>query len=186
LLIERLGRLSVNVERPTELLRFDQNGQRVRAVLKRPDGSEETCEAAYLAGCDGARSMVREALGIGFPGGTYSGLFYVADVEAAGPAANDEIHVDLERADFLAVFPLSDTGHLRLVGPASWDPEREGRELTFDDVGTRAIQNGRQLRAAQITAVANPLLWRRSFIDSRPLCDDETGSAHVRVAAALD
>ena len=54
-------------------------------MLKRPDGSEEICEAAYLAGCDGARSTVREALGIGFPGGTYEGLFYVADVEASGP-----------------------------------------------------------------------------------------------------
>ena len=86
-------------------------------MLKRPDGSEEVCEAAYLAGCDGARSTVREALGTGFPGGTYSGLFYVADVDAAGPAADGEIHVDLEEADFLAVFPLKGTGRMRLVGP---------------------------------------------------------------------
>ena len=42
---------------------------------------EETCEASYLAGCDGARSTVREVLATGFPGGTYSDIFYVADVE---------------------------------------------------------------------------------------------------------
>ena len=42
----------------------------------------------------------------GFPGGTYAGLFYVADVEAAGPATDSELHVDLEEADFLLVFPL--------------------------------------------------------------------------------
>ena len=43
------------------------------------------CDAAYIAGCDGAHSRVREVLGIGFPGGTYEQLFYVADVEARGP-----------------------------------------------------------------------------------------------------
>jgi 2-polyprenyl-6-methoxyphenol hydroxylase-like FAD-dependent oxidoreductase len=141
LLIDRLDDLGVKVERRTELLRFEQHPDSVHAALKRPDGSEEVCEAAYLAGCDGAHSTVREALATGFPGGTYTGLFYVADVDAAGPAADGEIHVDLEEADFLAVFPLKGTGRLRLVGPVSWDPQREHRELTFDDVGERAIRN---------------------------------------------
>ena len=141
LLIERLDALGVKVERRTELVRFDQDRQSVRAVLKRPDGSEEVCEAAYLAGCDGARSRVREALATSFPGGTYSGLFYVADVDAAGPAADGQIHVELEEADFLAAFPLKGTGRLRLVGPIMWDPEREHREPNFDDIGKRAIEN---------------------------------------------
>jgi 2-polyprenyl-6-methoxyphenol hydroxylase-like FAD-dependent oxidoreductase len=141
LLIERLDALGVNVERQTELVRFDQQPDRVRAVLKRPDGSEEVCEAAYLAGCDGAHSTVRETLGTGFPGGTYSGLFYVADVDAAGPAADGEIHVDFEEADFLAVFPLKGAGRVRLVGPIRWELEREHRELTYDDISERAIGN---------------------------------------------
>src|SRR5262245_38501300 len=122
LLIERLDAVGAKVERRTELVRFDQQPDGVRAVLKRPDGSEEVCEAAYVAGCDGARSTVREALAAGFPGGTYSGLFYVADVDAAGPAADGEIHVDLEEADFLAVFPLKGAGRLRLIGPVSREP----------------------------------------------------------------
>ena len=71
LLIERLAEAGVKVERRTELVGFEDADDRVLARLKRPDGSEETCEAAYIAGCDGARSTVREALGIGFPGGTY-------------------------------------------------------------------------------------------------------------------
>jgi 2-polyprenyl-6-methoxyphenol hydroxylase-like FAD-dependent oxidoreductase len=141
LLIERLDALGVTVERRTELIHFDQHPEEVRAVLRRADGSEEVCEAAYLAGCDGAHSIVREGLATGFPGGTYSGLFYVADVDAAGPAADGDIHVDLEEADFLAVFPLKGPGRLRLIGPVSWEPDREHRELTFDDVGKRAIGN---------------------------------------------
>jgi 2-polyprenyl-6-methoxyphenol hydroxylase-like FAD-dependent oxidoreductase len=141
LLIERLRAVGVSVERQTELVRFEQTAEKVRAVLKRADGLEEAWEAAYLAGCDGAHSTVREALAIGFPGGTYSGLFYVADVNATGPAADGDIHVDLEDADFLAVFPLMGTGRLRLIGPVSWEPDHAQRELTFEDVGQRAISN---------------------------------------------
>jgi 2-polyprenyl-6-methoxyphenol hydroxylase-like FAD-dependent oxidoreductase len=141
LLIDRLEALGARVERRTELVRFEQDAERVRAVLRRPDGSEETCEAAYLAGCDGARSTVREVLATGFPGGTYSGLFYVADVDATGAAADGDIHVDLEEADFLAVFPLKGAGRLRLIGPIRQEPDREQRELTFDDVRGRALGN---------------------------------------------
>jgi 2-polyprenyl-6-methoxyphenol hydroxylase-like FAD-dependent oxidoreductase len=139
LLIERLDALGMQVERRTELVRFNLHSEKVCAMLKRPDGSEEICEAAYLAGCDGARSTVREALAVGFPGGTYSGLFYVADVDASGPAADGEIHVEIEEADFLAVFPLKGAGRLRLVGPVRWELDREHRELTFDDIRERAI-----------------------------------------------
>src|SRR5688572_575555 len=101
LLIERLDSLGVRVERQTELLSFAQNDSGVTATLRRPDGKEESCEAAYLAGCDGASSIVRGQLGVGFPGGTYTGLFYVADGEGTGQATDGDLHVDLEDADFL-------------------------------------------------------------------------------------
>src|SRR4030095_16910079 len=32
-------------------------------------------------------------------------------------------------------------GRLRLIGPISWEPDSEHSELTFDDVGERAIRN---------------------------------------------
>ena len=140
LLIERLETLGIRVERRAALVRLEQDAAGVRAVLQRPDGSEEICEASYLAGCDGARSTVRETLGTGFPGGTYSGVFYVADVNASGPAVDGDIHVDLEDADFLALFPLRHAGGLRLIGPASWEPQEHG-EPTADDVVQRATRN---------------------------------------------
>ncbi|HZN96179.1 MAG TPA: FAD-dependent monooxygenase, partial [Gemmatimonadales bacterium] len=140
LLIQRLETLGVSVERRTALVRFEQHAAGVRAVLQRPDGSEEIGEASYLAGCDGARSTVREMLGTGFPGGTYSGVFYVADVNASGPAVDGDIHVDLEDADFLALFPLKHGGGLRLIGPASWEPQEHG-EPTADEVVQRATRN---------------------------------------------
>src|ERR1700682_1134400 len=71
LLIERLEALGVSVERQTELVRFDAEDDRVTAHLRGPDGREVICEASYIAGCDGARSIVRETIVTGFSGGTH-------------------------------------------------------------------------------------------------------------------
>ena len=141
LLIERLGALGVQVERRTELLRFTQHDGGITATLRRPDGSEEVCEAAYLAGCDGASSVVRGQLGIGFPGGTYTGLFYVADVVATGAPVHGDLHADIEDADFLLLFPLKGDRRWRLVGTVHDLPEGEQGELTFDDVKGKAMEH---------------------------------------------
>ena len=144
LLIERLAQAGVEVERETELLDFEDAAGGVRAHLKRADGTRETCEAAYLAGCDGAHSSVREKLQIGFPGGTYTHLFYVADVEAGGAAMNGELHVALDTGDFLAVFPLRGDGRARLVGTvreqAEHRHENQHEDLSWDDVSQRVIE----------------------------------------------
>src|SRR5258708_17282697 len=122
LLIERLAEEGVKVERSTELLGFEDVTTRVLARLRCPDGVVETSTAAFIAGCDGAHSVVREALGIGFPGGTYAHLFYVAAVESSGAAMNGEVHVGLDTTDFLAVFPLKGEGHARLIGTVHQNP----------------------------------------------------------------
>jgi 2-polyprenyl-6-methoxyphenol hydroxylase-like FAD-dependent oxidoreductase len=134
LLIEHLAELGVQVERRTQLLGFEDSGGHVLARLRLPDGTQEACEAAYLAGCDGARSTVRDVLGAGFPGGTYSHLFYVADVEAGGPVMDRELHVTLDEADFLAVFPMKGAGRARLIGIVRQEGEGEAEELSWDDV----------------------------------------------------
>ncbi len=141
LLVERLAALGVTVERRTELVRFEERPDGVSATLRRADGVEESCTAAYLAGCDGAHSTVRAALQIGFPGGTYAHLFYVADIDGSGPAANGEIHVDLDDDDFLAVFPLKGTGRARFVGAVRDLAAQDKDKLTFDNVSTRVIKN---------------------------------------------
>src|SRR5947208_7209687 len=95
-------------------------------------------------------------MGMGFPGGTYRQLFYVADVQASGPALDGELHVDLEQADFLGVFPLAGKGRARLIGTirderASTESVPFGNErslstehadtLKFQDVSRRIIDN---------------------------------------------
>jgi 2-polyprenyl-6-methoxyphenol hydroxylase-like FAD-dependent oxidoreductase len=135
LLIERLEALGISVERRTELVSFTDEGERVIARLRGPEGQEETCEASYIAGCDGARSTVRETTGTGFPGGT------VADVEAAGRALDGELHADLDEADFLAVFPLAGKGRARLIGTVRDERADHADTLTFDNVSNRAIKH---------------------------------------------
>jgi 2-polyprenyl-6-methoxyphenol hydroxylase-like FAD-dependent oxidoreductase len=141
LLIDRLRDFGVSVERRTELLGFEASGDRVVARLRGPDGGESTCEAAFIAGCDGAHSIVRQTIGGSFPGGTYRQLFYVADVEASGPALNGELHVDLDQADFLAVFPIDNNGRARLIGTVRDARADHPETLTFADVGDRAINH---------------------------------------------
>jgi len=141
LLIERLQALGVAVERKTELIRFAEEKDHVIARLRGPDGEEYDCEADYIAGCDGARSIVRETIGTGFPGGTYRQIFYVADVEASGPALNGELHIDLDEADFLGVFPLAGQGRVRLIGTVRDERADRADTLTFQDISDRAINH---------------------------------------------
>jgi 2-polyprenyl-6-methoxyphenol hydroxylase-like FAD-dependent oxidoreductase len=140
LLIERLEALGVRVERQTELLGFAETADGITARLRGPDGGEYDHQARYLAGCDGARSKVRETIGTGFPGGTYRHLFYVADIEGQGPALNGELNVDLGTSDFVAIFPLAGEGCARLIGTVQDERADRAETLTFDDVSSEAIQ----------------------------------------------
>ena len=134
LLIARLAAEGVEVERPVAYLGHEERGGRVVARLQRADGSEETCDVDYLAGCDGARSTVRDVLDVDFAGGTYDHVFYVADADATGPVMNGELNIALDEADFLAVFPLRGDRHGRFIGTVDERAmERQG-SFTWDDV----------------------------------------------------
>jgi 2-polyprenyl-6-methoxyphenol hydroxylase-like FAD-dependent oxidoreductase len=127
LLIEQLDALGVRVERQTELLHFEQHDGGVRAALRRLDGSEEMCAAAYLAGCDGASSTVRGELAIGFPGGTYTAVLR-RRCGSDGPATTMN-RASTRRCRFSARFS-SREGRLRLVGTVRDLPGREHGTLT--------------------------------------------------------
>ncbi len=139
LLIDRLAALGVNVERRTELIKFERGAERVVARIKQPDGGIVAREVAYLAGCDGAHSLVREAAQIGFPGGKYEHLFYVADVQGSGATMDGELHVALDHSDFLAIFPLAGTGRARLVGTMVDQAPGDQGQLSWNDVGKRVL-----------------------------------------------
>ncbi len=145
LLTGELARAGVTVERGTTLQRFEAGEHCARAALVTSDGRTENVEVDYLAGCDGASSVVRQGMGLPFSGGTYEHMFYVADLDAEGPGADGELHVALDEAGFLAAFPLKGDGHVRLVG-AVRDARDEGvaddhrSAFTWDDVDKTVLE----------------------------------------------
>ena len=140
LLIDCLAEAGVSVEREVEFVSLEEHDDRIVARLEHADGRLDSYEAAFVAGCDGAHSRVRETLSIGFAGGTYEHVFYVADVDARGAVMNGEIHVALDRTDFLAVFPLTDSHRVRLVGTVRDEAAERRENLTWQAVATRVIE----------------------------------------------
>jgi 2-polyprenyl-6-methoxyphenol hydroxylase-like FAD-dependent oxidoreductase len=140
LLADQLSALGVNVERNTELLDFVEGVDGIVARIRDPHATLHTCAAAYIAGCDGAHSTVRSQLAVTFAGGEYEHLFYVADVQARGSVVNGELHVGLDPNDFLAVFPLHDDGHVRLIGTIRDARATTRRALSWQDVSDRVLR----------------------------------------------
>jgi 2-polyprenyl-6-methoxyphenol hydroxylase-like FAD-dependent oxidoreductase len=139
LLVEKLLALGITVERRTTLDAVEESPSAVVARIRNADGARTTCEAAYVAGCDGARSTIRAAIGAGFPGGTYEHLFYVADVRARGAQMNQELHVMLDDAGFLGLFPLAGDSRARLIGTIRAEAAGGGEALRWEHVDRRPI-----------------------------------------------
>jgi 2-polyprenyl-6-methoxyphenol hydroxylase-like FAD-dependent oxidoreductase len=130
---EKLGDLGVAVQWSTELVALDQKPDRVTATLKLPDGTPSKVSAAWVAGCDGARSSVRELNGVAFQGAPYEHVFFVADTIATGNMVPDEINVYLWRDGFHLLFPMRGMDHWRVVGILP--PALRNREgLRFESV----------------------------------------------------
>jgi 2-polyprenyl-6-methoxyphenol hydroxylase-like FAD-dependent oxidoreductase len=133
LLGDALRERGVTVQWRHELVAIEQAPGHVSATLKLPDGSARVLTAAWVAGCDGARSAVRELSGIGFPGAPYEHVFFVADTQATGDMVPDELNVYLWREGFHLFFPMRGTDHWRVVGILP--PGLRGRDdLAFEDV----------------------------------------------------
>ncbi|MFZ6648193.1 FAD-dependent monooxygenase [Undibacterium sp. TJN25] len=130
-LVAKLQAAGIAVEWNTALVSFTQDAAQVSAVIEH-GGATEQCEFAYVCGCDGARSTVREALRLDFPGGTYERLYYVADVRIDG-SRNTDLHAHIGPHTFNLMLPVRSSGMQRLIGIM---PDRIGADAGagFEDV----------------------------------------------------
>jgi 2-polyprenyl-6-methoxyphenol hydroxylase-like FAD-dependent oxidoreductase len=94
-----------NLERGVELTEIVQTGRCVSCRLRHRNGREETLNARYVVGCDGAHSTVRDQAGIAFEGRAYPQTFVLADLEAEG-IAPDWAHAFISANGILFFFPL--------------------------------------------------------------------------------
>ena len=130
---DRLLANGLSVQWNTELTDLEQHADRVTATMVQRDGTRRTMDASWVAGCDGAHSMVRERSAITFPGAPYEHVFFVADTETTGDMVADQVNVYLWRDGFHLFFPMRGENHWRIVGIL---PEglRDRKDVRFDDV----------------------------------------------------
>jgi 2-polyprenyl-6-methoxyphenol hydroxylase-like FAD-dependent oxidoreductase len=145
-LIDKLKAAGRTVEWNTRLTGFteDKDGVSVKFVRH---GHAEEMRAAYICGCDGAHSCVRETLSIGFPGGTYEQLFYVADVRIARGFDRD-LYINLGKQVLTLMFPVRSSGMQRLIGLVPPDLSQQP-ELTFEHL-RRQIEAQLDIRVTDV------------------------------------
>jgi 2-polyprenyl-6-methoxyphenol hydroxylase-like FAD-dependent oxidoreductase len=120
-----------------EIENFSQDSGGVNANVKNSTGGTETIEAKYLVGCDGAKSLVRNALGLTFEGSTFERLFYVADVRIDWAFGHDALQVFLMRNSLIAFFPMSGEKQYRIVGTFPQEFEKEEGDVLYEEIEER-------------------------------------------------
>ncbi|MBD0707895.1 MULTISPECIES: FAD-dependent monooxygenase [unclassified Streptomyces] len=95
--------LGAEIRRGHEVTGLTQDEDGVRAEVVGPDGAR-TLRAAYLIGCDGARSAVRRLSGIGFPGVNATIEMKMADV--TGVQVRIRPTGEVGQAGMVVVLPL--------------------------------------------------------------------------------
>ena len=113
---DKLRECGVEIEWNTELVALEQQPDGVNATLKLPDGTTRTIKAAWVAGCDGSHSPVREMCGITFPGAPYQHTFFVADTEVTGSMRPGELNIYMWRDGFHLFFPMRGKDRWRVIG----------------------------------------------------------------------
>ncbi|MEU6482190.1 monooxygenase [Streptomyces sp. NPDC047017] len=117
ILEERAHELGVEISRGYETLGVSQDGGGVEVEVRVPGGGTETVRALYAVGCDGGRSVVRQAVRIGFPGTDETLTGVLGDFAVVDPQPGA---LDAARARGVIVAPLEE-GLTRFV---YLDPER--------------------------------------------------------------
>jgi 2-polyprenyl-6-methoxyphenol hydroxylase-like FAD-dependent oxidoreductase len=182
LLEEHLATFNLKAERQTELTDFHETADAVSCVLKHADGREETAEASWLIGADGAHSIVRHKLNKEFHGSTLLSDWMLADLHLTGvqgpPAINLYWHAD----GILALFPFQGTRHriIANVGESS-GPIGEGNRPapTLED-----IQRVLDARGPGGIKAGDPV-WLSNFsINERKVEDYRSGRVFVAGDAA--
>ncbi|SCF39315.1 2-polyprenyl-6-methoxyphenol hydroxylase [Micromonospora matsumotoense] len=165
-LVEHAAGLGAEIRRGHEITGLEQTGDGVVLQVNSADGPY-SLTAAYVVGCDGGRSLVRKAAGIGFPGvpGTVSAL--LGDVTLGDPDAFPSgIPGTLRtRSGLIMAVAMPDTG-IR-VFTCEFDrpvPDRDA-PVSLDELRAAATRvTGLEIEMSEPT-------WLARFTDSSRLVD---------------
>lgn len=182
LLEEHLATLNVKAERQTELTDFKETADGVSCVLKHADGSEETVEASWLIGADGAHSTVRHKLNMNFHGSTLLSDWLLADLYLTGVEGPPAIQLYWHADGILAQFPLEGTRYriIANVGESSGSIGEGNRPAPT----VRDVQCVLDARGPGGITASDPV-WLSNFsINERKVEDYRSGRVFVAGDAA--
>jgi 2-polyprenyl-6-methoxyphenol hydroxylase-like FAD-dependent oxidoreductase len=182
LLEEHIATFGLKAERRVELKQFHPGADGVSGTLLLPDGREETVEASWLIGCDGAHSTVRHQLGMEFHGSTLLSDWILADIHLSGVTGVPAINIFWHAQGMIAIFPLHGTRYRVIadVGESSGSigegnrpaPTMEEVQRILDVRGPGGIQ-------------ASDPVWLSSFsINERKVSDYRSGRVFLAGDAA--
>ncbi|OKI99167.1 FAD-dependent monooxygenase [Kitasatospora sp. CB01950] len=124
--------VGVRVLREHRVTGLAQHEDAVTVEADTPAGRRRL-DAAYLIGCDGSRSTVRAAAGIGFPGRAATRWSWLADVTLDAPPAMQS--ASNEHGTVL-LFPLPGGFH-RVVGSDARTAQEKPEDLDVEELRTR-------------------------------------------------
>jgi 2-polyprenyl-6-methoxyphenol hydroxylase-like FAD-dependent oxidoreductase len=179
LLEERLKRLGVSVERSTEVTALTIGADGVEATLRRADGGEETVQADWLAGCNGAHSIARHTLAAPFSGETLGSDWVLADTHMKGyPFPDTELAVYWAREGVLLIFPIA-PGRYRIIANIPPSGGDHPRDPTLEEIAAIVEQRG-----PKGVKLFDPI-WLSAFrINSRKVKDYRSGRVFLTGDAA--
>ena len=121
----------------SEVQSFSQTETGVTAQVKTAGLEAHTIEAKFLVGCDGARSPVRQALGMDFTGSTFERIFYVADTQVDWKFSHDALHICLSKDSLLLFLPLKGDKRYRIVGTFPEEFAKDEGEILYEEIEQR-------------------------------------------------
>jgi 3-(3-hydroxy-phenyl)propionate hydroxylase len=139
LLEQHVAQRNVIIERDAEMMSLEQTVDGVIARVRFAGSRTVEIACDYLIGCDGARSTVRQLLGMPFHGGRYRKEVLLADLRVEGGFGIDEAQMFLHPTGLTLLFPIPG-GRYRLIAT---DPRPEwGVEPTLDQCQTLINERG--------------------------------------------
>ena len=136
-LLERaINAQGVRVEWQTSITGLTQDTDGVTATLHHADGRDETVRARYLIGCDGSKSVVRQALGIQFEGDHYTGeQFIQTDAKITWTLPAGVSYLFLTQVGYMMVIEMPD-GYVRVFISLPDTNFEDKSDPTLDDILT--------------------------------------------------
>lgn len=131
LLEERAVELGAKIERNAQVLGVRQDPDGVTLTLGSGSGIREK-RAAWVVGCDGSHSVVRDSLGVEFEGKTYPYSIVVGDVRLA-KSPSDGMLIEVGRGGLVVAIDFGN-GWWRM-GAVDWSPPKDpGEPATLDEL----------------------------------------------------